>query len=372
MLARLHRVTGMSGNSFGHALRITSFGESHGRAMGVIIDGCPPGLELSEQDLLADLERRRPGKSRLSSSRKEADLPRILSGVAEGRTLGTPIAIVFENSDAKPKAYANTQDLYRPSHADYTYEAKYGHRAKTGGGRASARETVARVAAGAIAKKLLRDTFGVEVIAWVERAGGIQAQVDTNTVTQQMVADSGAIQCPDPDGAAEMTAAIEQARKDGDTIGGIIRCVIRNVPVGLGDPVFDKFEAQLAKAMLSLPAAKAFDIGSGFLGTDMRGSEHNDPFVPDGEGGVATTTNRSGGVQGGITNGMPIVFRVGFKPVATHFQPQSTVNIDGEAAVFQAKGRHDPCVLPRAAVIVEAMAALVVCDFWMRHRGQVG
>jgi chorismate synthase len=361
----------MSGNTFGHAFRVTTFGESHGPGLGAVVDGCPPGLALTEADLQPDLDRRRPGQGRLSSARQEADRVRILSGVADGATTGAPIALLFDNTDARPAAYDGMADLFRPSHADFTYEAKYGRRARSGGGRASARETAARVAAGAIARKLLAERFGVTVVAWVDRAGGVQATVDPAAVTRGDVAAGGEVQCPDLAAAAAMTAAIEAARKAGDTVGGIIGCAARGVPAGLGDPVFDKLEARLAAAMLSLPAAKGFDIGSGFGGVDQRGSAHNDPFAP-GPGGVITTANRSGGVQGGISNGMPVVLRVAFKPVATHFQPQQTVDGDGRAVTFTAKGRHDPCVLPRAVVIVEAMAALVLCDAWLRQRGQVG
>ncbi len=362
----------MSGNTFGRLFRVTTFGESHGPALGAVVDGCPPRLALSEADLQGDLDRRRPGQGRLSSARKEADRVRILSGVSEGLTTGTPIALVIENTDQRPAAYSGMAELYRPSHADYTYDAKYGHRAVSGGGRASARETAARVAAGAVARKLLAEGLGVEIVAWVDQVGDIAANVDVDAVTREAVEASGEIQCPDPAAAGAMTALIEAVRKDGDTVGGVIRCVARGVPPGLGDPVFDKLDARLASAMLGLPAAKAFEVGSGFAGTAMRGSAHNDPFVP-GEGGrVVTTTNLSGGVQGGISNGMPVWFRVGFKPVATHFKEQTTVDRAGRPATFTARGRHDPCVVPRAVVIVEAMTALVLCDAWLRQRGQVG
>ncbi|MGB0591289.1 MAG: chorismate synthase [Myxococcota bacterium] len=357
----------MSGNTFGHLFRVTTFGESHGAGMGAIVDGCPSRLALSADDIQPDLDRRRPGTNRLSTARKEADRVQLLSGVSEGLTTGTPIALTFQNADAKPSSYEAMRDLYRPSHADFTYDAKYGHRAWSGGGRASARETVARVAAGAIARKLLREHLDVEIVAWVQRVGGIEADVDYEEVVRADVAAQGAVQCPDAEAAAKMTTLIEAARKDGDTVGGVIRCVARGVPAGFGEPVFDKLEATLAHAMLSLPAAKGFEIGSGFAGTRMRGSEHNDAFISvDGE--VRTATNRSGGIQGGISNGMPITLSVGFKPVATHFKAQETVDKDGEAVVLAAKGRHDPCVLPRAVVIVEAMTALCLCDAWLRHR----
>ena len=361
----------MSGNRFGHAFSVTTFGESHGPAMGAVIDGCPPGLMLSVEDIQVDLDRRRPGQNKLASTRNEADRVEILSGVAEGKTTGTPIALLIRNQDAKPGAYAKLAELYRPSHADYTYDLKYGHRAKSGGGRASARETVARVAAGAVARKLLREGLNAEIVAWVDTVGELKAQVDGTTVSREKVAAGGAIQCPDLAVAKSMEALIASVRKDGDTIGGTIRCVVNPAPGGLGDPVFDKLDARLAYAMLGLPAAKAFEIGSGFAGTSMRGSEHNDPFVKVDET-IRTETNHSGGVQGGISNGMPLSFRVGFKPVATHFKRQKTVDVDGNPVSFQASGRHDPCVLPRAVVIVESMTALVLCDAWLRHRGQTG
>ncbi len=357
----------MSGNTTGRLFRVTTFGESHGRGLGCVVDGCPPGLALAEADIQPDLDRRRPGTGRLASARKEADTVRILSGVFEGRTTGTPIALLFENVDAKSSAYAEMRDLYRPSHADFTYDAKYGHRAWPGGGRASARETVARVAAGAVARKLLGEALGVEIVAWVDRVQDIEAGVDPERVTRAEVEASGEVQCPAAGPAAAMTALIEGVRKDGDTVGGVIGCVVRGLPAGLGEPVFDKLDARLARAMIGLPAAKGFEIGSGFAGTRLRGTEHNDAFVP-GEGGPKTATNRSGGVQGGISNGMPVTFRVAFKPVATHFHPQDTVDRDGEAVSFQARGRHDPCVLPRAVVIVEAMCALELCDAWLRQR----
>ncbi|MCB9786951.1 MAG: chorismate synthase [Deltaproteobacteria bacterium] len=357
----------MSGNTTGQVFRVTTFGESHGAGLGCVVDGCPAGLELSAEDIQPDLDRRRPGSGRLASARKEADRVRVMSGVFEGRTTGTPIALLFENVDAKSSAYDEMRDLYRPSHADFTYDAKYGHRAWPGGGRASARETVGRVAAGAIARKLLMQALGVDIVAWVDRVQDLAAQVDPEAVTRAEVEASGEIQCPDPAAAAQMTALIDATRKDGDTVGGVIGCVARGVPAGLGEPVFDKLDARLACAMIGLPAAKGFELGSGFEGTRMRGSDHNDAFVP-GEDGPRTATNRSGGVQGGISNGMPITFRVAFKPVATHFHPQDTVDREGRAVSFRARGRHDPCVLPRAVVIVEAMCALELCDAWLRQR----
>jgi len=360
----------MSGNTFGRMFRVTTFGESHGPGLGAIIDGCPPGLKLDVSDLQADLDRRRPGRNRLMSARNEADAVEILSGVSDGLTTGTPIALLIRNTDQRPKAYDEMATLFRPSHADYTYQAKFGHRARSGGGRASARETAARVAAGGIARKLLSERFGIDIVAWVDRVGDLAATVDPLTVSLADVAQND-VQCPDLAAAAAMTALIEEVRKAGDTIGGVIAAVARNVPAGFGDPVFDKLEALLGQALLSLPACKGFEIGSGFGGTSMRGSSHNDPFyVADGK--VATRTNHSGGVQGGISNGMPILVRAAFKPVATHFQPQETINEAHESVTFAAKGRHDPCVLPRAVVIVEAMIALVLVDAWLVQRATVG
>jgi chorismate synthase len=362
----------MSGSTMGRMFRITTFGESHGGGLGVVIDGCPPKLSLDAADIQPDLDRRRPGTSKLSSARREADGVEVLSGVFEGQTTGTPIAMLLRNTDAKPGAYAHLKDLYRPSHADYTYDAKYGHRAWAGGGRASARETAARVAAGAVARKLLREQCGVEIVAWVESVADVQAAIDTpHDITREDVARNGDVQCPDPLAAKAMTALIGEVRKDGDTVGGVIRCIASGLPAGWGNPVFEKLDAALASAMVGLPAAKGFEIGSGFGGTALRGSTHNDAFVSEG-GRILTETNRSGGVQGGISNGMPVDLRVAFKPVATHFKAQQTVTTAGEPTTFQASGRHDPCVLPRAVVIVEAMTAVVLADAWLVHRGQTG
>ena len=357
----------MGGSSFGQAFRVTTFGESHGPGVGVVVDGCPPRLPLSVEEIQHDLDRRRPGQSRLTTQRQEADRAEVLSGLFEGATLGTPIAVVVRNQDAQSGAYDAMRDVYRPSHADYTTEAKYGVRDWRGGGRASARETTARVAAGAIARKLLGAAAGVEVLAWVESVHDIRAGVDDGTVTAEAV-EANAVRCPDPEAAASMTAAIEDARRRGDSLGGVVTCVARNVPAGLGEPVFDKLEADLAKGLLSLPAAKGFEIGSGFGGTLLTGLAHNDAFVPGPDGRPATTTNRSGGVQGGITNGAPIVVRVAFKPTATIAKEQQTVNRQGEAVTLAAKGRHDPCVLPRAVPIVEAMVCLVLADHLLRQR----
>jgi chorismate synthase len=355
------------GSTTGQLFRVTTFGESHGGAVGVVVDGCPPRLSLSLEEIQRDLDRRRPGQSSLTSPRQESDRAEILSGVFEGRTLGTPIAILVRNEDARPSAYEAMKDVYRPSHADWTYEAKYGLRNWQGGGRASARETVGRVAAGAVARALLREAARVEVIAWVARVHEIEAKLDPASVTLEAV-EANEVRCPDPAAAARMAAAIDEARRRGDSLGGVVEAVARNVPPGLGEPVFDKLEADLAKAMLSLPASKGFEIGSGFAGTRMTGIEHNDPFVPGADGAPRTESNRSGGVQGGISNGEPVVIRVGFKPTATISQAQRTVDRDGRAVVLEARGRHDPCVLPRAVPMVEAMLCLVLADHWLRQQ----
>ncbi|MGH9224294.1 MAG: chorismate synthase [Acidimicrobiales bacterium] len=352
------------GSTFGHLFRISTFGESHGGGVGVVVEGCPPRLPLTLDDIQHDLDRRRPGQSRLTTQRKEADEAEILSGVFEGRTTGSPIAILVRNTDARPEAYATMKDTFRPSHADFTTEAKYGFRNWQGGGRASARETIGRVAAGAIARRLLQTVAGIEVIGWVKSVHTIDATVDAATVTQAGV-EATEVRCPDPAAAERMIAAIGAARRDGDSLGGVVECVARNVPAGLGEPVFDKLEADLAKAMLSIPAAKGFSVGSGFEGTRLTGSEHNDPFVRGADGRVHTATNHSGGIQGGISNGEPIVLGVAFKPTATISQAQSTVDRAGNPVTLEAKGRHDPCVLPRAVPIVEAMMCLVLADHWL-------
>ena len=318
------------GSQFGTLFRVTTFGESHGGGLGAIVEGCPPGLHIDWQAVQAELERRRPGQSDLTTQRKEGDKVEVLSGMFEGKTLGTSIGLMIRNKDAKSASYEPFRDRYRPSHADYTYDAKYGHRAWAGGGRASARETAARVAAGAIARQVLQDLGGVEVVAWVDRVQNESSVVDSATVSLADV-DSNIVRCPDADAAARMETVIRKARKQGDTVGGVVRCVARNVPAGLGAPVFDKLEADLAKAMLSLPAAKGFESGSGYDGTYQTGLQHNDPFIPDGKGGIATRTNNSGGIQGGISNGMPIEVSVAFKPVATVFREQDTVDTDGNA-----------------------------------------
>jgi len=351
------------GSSTGRIFRVTTWGESHGAAVGAVVEGCPPGLALDVEAIQAQLDRRRPGQSAIVTPRKEADRVEVLSGVFEGRTLGSPIALMVRNKDADPRAYAPFADKYRPSHADYTTEARYGLRDWRGGGRASARETVGRVAAGAIAQQVLAHA-GVSIVAWVDQVGDVRASVDDAAVSRAAV-DANIVRCPDPEAAAAMEALIRAVRKDGDTIGGIVKAVARGVPAGWGDPVFDKLEGELARAMLSLPAAKGFTSGSGFDSVGMRGSEHNDLFVNEG-GAIRTASNRSGGIQGGISNGMPVTVGVAFKPVATIFQAQDTVNRDGEAVSLKPRGRHDPCVLPRAVPIVEAAMALVLCDHWLR------
>ncbi|MCB9682217.1 MAG: chorismate synthase [Alphaproteobacteria bacterium] len=359
------------GSTFGTLFRVSTFGESHGGALGGVVEGCPPGLTLDLDAVQAELDRRRPGQSALTTMRGETDTVEVLSGLFEGRTLGTSIGFVVRNHDADPRAYAPFADRYRPSHADFTYDARYGERAWAGGGRASARETVARVAAGAIARQVLASLGPVEVVAWVDTVQDLTSTVDSATVTAAAV-DATPVRCPDASAAAAMEARIKQVRSQGDSVGGIVRCVARGVPAGLGDPVFDKLEADLAKAMLSLPAAKGFEVGSGFAGTRMTGLQHNDVFVPDATRGIATATNRSGGIQGGISNGMPIELAVAFKPVATVFHAQDTVDTAGRATTLTPRGRHDPCVLPRAVPMVEAMMCLVLVDHWLRWRGQVG
>ncbi|MDS3860141.1 chorismate synthase [Thermosynechococcaceae cyanobacterium BACA0444] len=357
------------GNTFGHLFRITTFGESHGGGVGVVIDGCPPKLALDVTDIQFELDRRRPGQSRITTPRQEADTCEILSGVFQGQTLGTPITILVRNKDTRPQDYAEMAEVYRPSHADATYDAKYGIRNWQGGGRSSARETIGRVAAGAIAKKILKQVAGVEVLAYVCRIKELEAHVDPATVTLEQI-ESNILRCPDAVAAEKMIELIDQIRRQANSVGGVIECVARHVPRGLGEPVFDKLEADLAKAVMSLPATKGFEIGSGFAGTLLTGLEHNDEFYTDDQGQIRTVTNRSGGVQGGISNGENIIIRVAFKPTATIGKPQNTVNQAGEATVLAAKGRHDPCVLPRAVPMVEAMVALVLCDHLLRNQAQ--
>jgi chorismate synthase len=356
------------GNSFGSAFRVTTFGESHGPAVGVVIDGCPSRVPLGAEEIQGELDRRRPGQSAITTQRKEPDRVEILSGLHEGLTLGTPIALMVHNQDTRSGDYDEMRTKFRPSHADYTYQVKFGIRAWQGGGRTSARETVGRVAAGAVARKLLA---GVDIVAYVRQVQGIVAEgIDPARVTRAEV-DANIVRCPDGARAREMIAAVEAARKAGDSLGGVVEAVARGVPPGWGEPVFDRLEADLAKAMLSLPASKGFEIGSGFGGVLLTGSEHNDPFYNAG-GKVRTRSNRSGGVQGGISNGEDIVIRVAFKPTATVLKEQQTVDVDGNDTTIKARGRHDPCVLPRAVPIVEAMMALVLADHCLRQRARAG
>jgi chorismate synthase len=358
------------GNTWGQLFRVTTWGESHGAGIGAVVDGCPPRLPLSEADIQPDLDRRVPGQSAITTQRKETDTVQILSGVFEGVTLGTPISMLIPNADMRPGDYREVMEKYRPSHADYTYEAKYGVRDWRGGGRTSARETAGRVAAGAIARKLLAERFGVVVVAWVSKVGTLSVECDPERITRDEV-DLTPIRCPDLSVAGRMIAAVEAARKEGDSLGGIVTCAVRGCPVGWGEPVFDRLEADLAKAVMSLPASKGFEIGSGFAGTDLRGSQHNDEFYMDGRR-VRTRTNRSGGVQGGITNGETIYFRVAFKPTATIMREQHTVSVAREDATITGRGRHDPCVLPRAVPMVEAMTTLVLADHALRHQAVTG
>jgi chorismate synthase len=356
-------------NSFGKLFTITTWGESHGPAVGVVVDGCPPRLTLDAAEIQLELDRRRPGQSDIVTPRKEEDRVEILSGVFEGRTTGHPISLLVRNADARSGAYDEMREKFRPSHADYTYQAKYGLRDHRGGGRSSARETIGRVAAGAIAKKILASA-GVEIRAYVRGIHRHRMPPLDHFPTLAEV-EATPVRCPHGPTAAAMIETIKQVRSEGDSVGGIIECRVRGVPVGLGEPVFDRLEADLAKAMLSLPATKGFEIGSGYMGTTLKGSEHNDPFEPR-AGGVHTTTNHSGGVQGGISNGEEIFFNVAFKPTATILQRQKTVDIHGAATELMGRGRHDPCVVPRAVPIVEAMAALVLVDHWLRHKAQCG
>ena len=358
------------GNTFGNLFRITTWGESHGGGVGVVIDGCPPRLALTEEDIQPDLDRRRPGQSSIVTPRKETDRVQILSGTFEGKTLGTPISMWVKNEDTRPEAYSEMAEKFRPSHADYSYQAKFGIRNWQGGGRTSARETIGRVAAGAVARKILREQFGVGIVAYVKQVQRIHATVDANKVEARQV-ESNIVRCPDSAAAVKMIRLIEKMRRAGDSVGGLVECVARGVPPGWGEPVFDRLEADLAKAMLSLPASKGFEVGSGFGAMLMTGREHNDAFRMKG-GKVRTVTNNSGGIQGGISNGENIVVRVGFKPVATVMHEQDTVDIHFKNATLRGRGRHDPCVLPRAIPMVEAMAALVLVDHALRQRAQCG
>lgn len=358
-------------STFGTHFRVSTFGESHCFGVGAIVDGVPPGLALSEADMQGQLDRRRPGQSIVTTDRKEQDAVQILSGTENGLTLGTPIGLLVKNRDQRPGDYKEMSQVPRPSHADFTYQMKYGVRASSGGGRSSARETIGRVAAGAIAEKVLFERYGIEIVSWVSAVGDVEAQgIDPLAITRDQV-DQHDVRCPDLASAEAMMDAVVAARNDKDSIGGVVSCVCRNVPAGWGEPVFDKLEAKLAHAMMSLPATKGFEIGSGFAGTRMRGSQHNDSFVRKGQR-LGTSTNRSGGIQGGISNGEAIEFRLAFKPPATIGRAQHTATFDGTEAVLEAKGRHDPCVVPRAVPIVEGMAALVLVDMAMRQAARFG
>ena len=360
----------MPGNTFGQTFRVTTFGESHGGAVGAVVDGCPPDLEMTEEEIQRDLDRRRPGQSAITTPRKEPDRVQILSGVFEGKTTGTPILLLVYNQDCKPEDYDHLKRIYRPGHADYTVQAKYGIRDDRGSGRASARETLARVAAGTIAKKYLKEKLGVEFLSYVEQVGAIRAHVDFEQITAEQI-EANMIRCPDERVAQQMIQLIEEVRDDGDSIGGVIRGVIKNVPVGLGEPVFDKLPADLAKAMMSINATKGFAFGSGFEGVGLRGSQHNDALYLDEHGGIQTKTNHAGGTLGGISNGQTVYFQVAFKPVSTIRKKQRTVTLENTEVELEASGRHDPCVLPRAVPIVDAMGALVIMDHYLRHRAQM-
>ncbi len=369
-------------SSSGTLFRITTFGESHGPGIGVVIDGCPPGIELDLVSIQHELTRRRPGQSRLTTQRNEKDEFEILSGVYQGRTLGTSLAIFVRNTDVKSGDYEKWADVYRPSHADYTYHAKYGWRTPLGGGRSSVRETIGRVAAGAVAAQILKSELGAETIAWVDSIGTVDSLCMENPPADRAVVDASLVRCPDAGASEKMIALIDETRKNGDSVGGTIGLIVRGIPPGLGDPVFDKLEADLAKACMSIPACKGVESGSGFAGTRLTGSTHNDLFDPDPDWkpdpskpmthvpGVETRTNRSGGIQGGISNGMPISLRLAFKPTATIHKHQATVNEKGEKVELRAGGRHDPCVLPRAVPIVEAVVNLTLADAYLRQRAQ--
>ena len=358
------------GSSFGKIFRVTTFGESHGGAVGVILDGCPPKLKINIDLIQNELDRRRPGQSNITTPRNEDDKLEILSGLKEGITLGTPIAMLVRNKDQRPGDYSNLEQVFRPSHADGTYHLKYGIQAGSGGGRASARETIGRVAAGAIAKQLLKNLFNTEILSWVKRIHDIDSQVNKNKLTQSKI-DSNIVRCPDDKVASKMIKRIKELQQDGDSCGGVIECLVKNVPSGLGMPVFDKLEADLAKALMSLPATKGFEIGSGFLGTYLRGSEHNDSFIEsDDISKLKTISNNSGGIQGGISNGENIEMKIAFKPTATIGKEQKTVNAEGKEGLMKAKGRHDPCVLPRAVPMVDSMVALVLADHLLLHQAQ--
>ncbi len=356
----------MAGSTFGRAFNITTFGESHGVGLGVIVDGCPAGITFDEAFIQSELTRRKPGQSKIVTQRKENDGVQVLSGVFEGKTTGTPIGMIIFNKDQRSKDYSHIYDKFRPSHADYTFHAKYGFRDYRGGGRSSARETAARVAAGAVAQLFLRG-LGVSIASYVSQVGPVRLEKNYRELDLDLI-ESNPVRCPDPEAAALMEEKIREVRKDGDTIGGVVTCVVRGVPAGWGEPVFDKLHAELGKAILSINACKGFEYGSGFDGITLRGSEHNDGFYTEADGTVRTHTNKSGGIQGGISNGEDIYFRAAFKPVATIIQDQSSVNEAGEGVTVSGKGRHDPCVLPRAVAIVDNMVALVLADMALRQR----
>lgn len=357
------------GNSFGHLFKVTTFGESHGTAIGGIIDGCPAGIELNLEEIQRQLDRRKPGQSKIVTQRKESDTVEFLSGIFEGKSTGTPIAFVIKNQDQRSKDYSHIAETFRPSHADYTYQSKYGWRDYRGGGRSSARETASRVVAGAVAQQVLKQK-GIHLWAYVSQVGSIQLNQSPQEVTPDLI-DTNVVRCPDENTAAQMEELILKIKKEGDTIGGVVSCFIQGAPVGLGEPVFDRLNAELAKAMFSINAVKGFELGSGFSSVTMKGSEHNDEFYTDEDGRIRTKTNFSGGIQGGISNGEPIYFKVAFKPVATLIQKQNTVNLKGDTVEMMGKGRHDPCVVPRAVPIVEAMAALVILDYYLIRQSQL-
>lgn len=360
----------MPGNTFGHLFRVTTFGESHGGAVGCVIDGCPPRVEITPEEIELELKRRATGQSKITSGRKEEDKVQILSGTFEGRTLGSPICLLVYNKDPRPQDYLYLKDKYRPSHADFTYDQKYGIRAWAGGGRTSARETTARVMAGVLAKKILKESFGTEVLAYVERVKDLEGKIDPSAVTFDQI-ESNVVRCPDQETAKKIEDLIIQTKAQGNSLGGVVGCVVRGCPIGIGEPVFDRLEAELAHAMLSLPATKGFEIGSGFAGTYQAGLEHNDEFYKKSDGSIGTKTNNSGGIQGGISNGEDILMKIAFKPTSTVMKPQKTVNDQGEEIVLdQVTGRHDPCVLPRAVPIVEAMVAITLLDHYLRHKAQ--
>ncbi|OIP95319.1 chorismate synthase [Candidatus Wirthbacteria bacterium CG2_30_54_11] len=358
----------MAGNSFGELFRVTTWGESHGGAVGAVVDGCPSRLELTEQLIQRDLDRRKPGQSDITTARDEHDQVHILSGVFEGKTLGTPISLLVWNEDARSDDYLGFKDMYRPGHADYTYEQKYGIRNWQGGGRASARETIGRVAAGAVARLVLASQTKIEIVTYVRSVGDIEADIDSAKVTPRLL-ESNIVRCPDAKAAKKMESLIRKAKSEGDSIGGVVECIIRHVPVGLGEPVFDKLSADLAQACMSIPATKGFEIGEGFAASRMRGSEHNDPFVMK-RGAVRTVTNHAGGILGGISSGEDIILRVAFKPASTIEQEQKTVSTAGKNTTMKARGRHDPCVVPRAVAVVEAMVAITLADHLLRNMTQ--